>query len=134
LFVYSAQCNIIDNYRHVTRNNYLLVAYIYRVCFWHRGITAAERRVGVGYCARGYVLWGVTTGGMCAKYLGAPASVRSSRSYLNRQLPAVFRIVRKQARTHACTQACNKISNADRIHGRRTAVPPCPKEKEKKEE
>lgn len=36
------------------------------------GITAAERRVGVGYCARGYVLWGVTTEGMCARYLGAP--------------------------------------------------------------
>lgn len=52
-------------------------------------------------------------------YLGAPVRFRSSRSYLNRQLPAVFRIVREHARMHAR----NKISNADRIHGRRTAVP-----------
>lgn len=97
-FVYSPQRTLLLIKRHVNRNNY-------RVCIpgvplvpRPDGITAAERRVGVGYCARGYVLWGVTTGGMCARYLGA---VRSSRSYLNRQLPAVFRIVRKHARTHA---------------------------------
>lgn len=48
---------------------------------------------------------------------GRPA-VPSSRSYLNRQLPVVFRIVRE----HARMRTCNKISNADRMHSRRTVV------------
>lgn len=47
------------------------------------------------------------------------SSVPSSRSYLNRQLPAVFRIVCE----HARTRTRNKISNADRMHSRRTVVP-----------